>query len=206
MLPALPPNSGRVILKERASSRLTDRRSVSSPPWAKAGADSGTESRTLAATARQPQMRIGRFECRNDKLPVIGAQVQTVRSRLVPRNPAKPPADRSLDVVRERGGMRIFSCTMKGHFGASPARTRPAAKPQEGQSRTHKRRAAAEKERACLKRRLRPLPETTRFFSAGLPRAIYPGRGGMRRSGTLTLPSPTCSITASSDRAIEEGW
>jgi hypothetical protein len=50
----------------------------------------------LAATARQPQMRNGRFECLNDKLPVIGAQVQTARSRLVPRNPAKPPADRSL--------------------------------------------------------------------------------------------------------------
>lgn len=54
----------------------------------------------LAATARQPQMRNGRFECLNDKLPVIGAQVQTARSRLVSRNPAKPPADRSLEAWR----------------------------------------------------------------------------------------------------------
>src|SRR3977135_2981825 len=49
----------------------------------------------LAATARQPQMRNGRVECPQDKLAWIAAQVQPARSKLVCRNPAKPPADRS---------------------------------------------------------------------------------------------------------------
>jgi len=70
-------------------------------------------------------MRKGRFGCLNDKLPVIGAgpdaPIRTGAQEL--REAQFPKRTHASEAVRERGGMRIFSCAMKGHFGASSRAT-----------------------------------------------------------------------------------